>query len=110
MRLPLCNGRPDRAPCVFGRTFPLCWRCSAAILAMLVTLQFAAWLPDETLWWLVPLCIPAAWDGVRQYGFGVESTNSRRFWTGFLLGTSALSCGLIARAHLVAWALATATP
>jgi len=71
---------------------------------MLLTLQLSCWLPVRFLWCFVPLCIPAAWDGIRQYGFGLESTNPRRIWTGFLLGVSALSCGLIAR-DFGAWLL-----
>lgn len=88
--LPVCNLRADRAPVVCGICFPLCWRCTAIILGMMVVRTGGlAELAASPLATGVLLVTPCGIDGALQYGWGVESTNLRRIVFGLLAG-----CGL----------------
>jgi uncharacterized membrane protein len=95
--LPVCNLRVDRAPVCCGICFPLCWRCTAIILGMIMmkTGGFAELVGHPFVTGLL-LVTPCAIDGTMQYGWHIESTNFRRIAFGFLAG-----CGLplIARSN-----------
>jgi uncharacterized membrane protein len=81
---PICNGRRDRAPTWGKYSFPLCWRCTAAIVAIFITAHITKGWGN---FWGILLLIPCAIDGMRQYFFQkVESTNPKRILTGALLG------------------------
>ena len=86
--VPICNMRRDHAPCVGSFCFPLCWRCTAIILAFLVTHKvLSGSTAIEVPWFiLMLLCTPASLDGICQYVFKIESTNFTRIWTGALAG------------------------
>lgn len=93
MRWPICNGRPERAPHLFGRCFPLCWRCSAAAAGALVTVAAVSFIPLATVFhrWVWPMIgaamlLPMVVDGALQYAAKLESTNARRIVTGGLFG------------------------
>lgn len=90
-RRPLCNLRSDRAPVFAGWCFLLCWRCTA-IVAGLLTMRFFVlpWMPPYPTVISILLIFPCAWDAIRQYKGGVESTNVRRVAFGFPAG-----CGLV---------------
>lgn len=79
IKFPICNRRPDRAPKIFGYTFILCWRCTGILIGVL----FSSIL-DFSIGRI--FILPLAVDGIAQYVYGIESTNLRRFITGFLAG------------------------
>lgn len=86
---PLCNGRADRAPRLMGVCFPFCWRCTGIIAGL--TAFYAA--PHDFLifrndYLTAMMLIPIFADGIRQYGFKIESSNPVRFITGVLAGIS----------------------
>jgi uncharacterized membrane protein len=87
LRMPVCNGHPERAPRLGRFCFPLCWRCTGAACAVC-----AGWLagpPTLSAWWLVVAALailPAYVDGVAQYEYARLSNNPRRFITGLGLG------------------------
>jgi uncharacterized membrane protein len=90
---PLCNGRAETTFEIFGFTFIFCYRCTFIILGMVLTviilpkiLTFRN-LPRPLQFLLIALLISLTMiDGVRQYFYGIESTNLRRIITGFLTG------------------------
>lgn len=91
MILPVCNQKPDRAPKIFGHTFFLCWRCTMAAFAIIITLFFAiifssVFLNVKFVYVGFLLCIPMIIDGFLQYFMDVISTNFRRAVTGCLFG------------------------
>lgn len=93
-KVPLCNGRADRAPHIFGKCFILCWRCTSLIFSILLcsclcyifTGEMNCDIHKYGLAFAVILVIPTFVDGIAQYVFGVESTNVRRFLLGFISG------------------------
>jgi uncharacterized membrane protein len=90
---PLCNFREDRAPHIMGICLPFCWRCTGIIAG---SIAFFAFLHEFRIfsnsYLATVMLFPIAVDGIRQYGFKIESNNSVRFITGFLAG---LSTGII---------------
>jgi len=64
---------------------------------MLVVARAIEGLGPVALALMLPLALPAAWDGVRQYGLGIESTNLRRIWTGFGLGVATIAGAAIVK-------------
>jgi uncharacterized membrane protein len=98
-KVPLCNGKPERAPHVCGKCFILCWRCSMVVLfSIMVTLLityskiFIMKIPFAIIALL--LIVPMIVDGVAQYLLHKESNNSRRIITGSLFG-----CGIAILAY-----------
>ena len=87
-RLPLCNQKVSHAPRVGAFCFPLCWRCTSILLAMLVgtyTLQPLVHIKVGPVAGLL-LCVPCIIDGAAQRWFHVASTTFRRIATGSLVG------------------------
>lgn len=85
--IPLCNGISSRAPHIFGFSFPLCYRCSAFIIAFLCTLYYGRHHQRRYNLWVYVLCLlPMIIDGCLQTFWYVESTNLRRVLTGSLFG------------------------
>ena len=80
---PICSGHPSRAPKICGWCFPLCYRCTAFILAFticsLTKVNSSAIL--TTL-----MILPMAIDSCLQYFMKFESTTCRRILTGALAG------------------------
>jgi uncharacterized membrane protein len=86
-RLPVCNQKPQRAPHLFNFCFPLCWRCSSILFALIAfryVLKCLDMRPGMLTGML--LLIPCAVDGTLQYYFYIESSNARRIMTGLLAG------------------------
>ncbi len=95
---PICNQKPERAPKLGRFCFPLCWRCSGAAAAIISgRLLFPEPVSALVAWPALLLLLPAYVDGVAQYEYGVQSTNIRRAWTGFLLGAGLVTFWLWAR-------------
>jgi uncharacterized membrane protein len=90
MRLPLCSGKPERAPHIGGLTCPLCWRCSCTLIAAC----FMALLTARHSILLGSLCgLPALVDvGFARFGI-YPGSNLRRVVTGLLLGMGAYLIG-----------------
>lgn len=82
---PLCNGIPERAPQVGRYVFPLCYRCSGLMAGLFVPVLVAP------LWLGVAGTIPMLFDVALQKVAGIESTNFRRFVTGYLFTAGAAS-------------------
>jgi uncharacterized membrane protein len=84
---PICNGRRDRAPCLGPYACPICWRCIGALGGMLMARTFVTSVHGALPVLLAfVLALPAYVDGIRQYEYKIESTNTRRVVTGILLG------------------------
>lgn len=89
-KIPLCNGKPERAPQIGGFCFPLCWRCSSFIVGCWIMCAVNTSLfimnPYASMISSLLLVTPCVYDSVSQYCFGHISTNRRRAITGFLAG------------------------
>jgi len=96
-RLPICNCRKDRAPCIGNFSFLLCWRCTSILTSYFILkivdakrLLFSITPSNTTNVFIlivsVLLMIPTAINGINQYQFGIESTNKKRILTGLLCG------------------------
>lgn len=91
---PLCNGKAERAPHIFGKCFILCWRCTSLICSMLLCsclsccFQGTMYIELEMhgVIYAGILVIPTLVDGVLQYAFHIESTNVRRTVFGGISG------------------------
>lgn len=80
---PICNRKKHRGIHIGKFCLPLCARCTGLIVGYAIGL--ATKLSISTMLGL--LCLtPTGIDGIMQYGFGFESTNPRRFITGFMGG------------------------
>lgn len=98
-RVPLCNHRAERGIFIGGFCLPLCARCTGIVLGAAAGLV-GLWIGKVhglRPVFLLPaflLMLPTAADGGLEYGFGEESNNRRRFWTGILCG---IGCAMIDR-------------
>lgn len=80
-----CHCRPDRSFFWKGKQFPVCARCTGEAVGMLICIPlFLFWRPDIRI--SFALMIPMLIDGFTQKLTSYESTNFRRFITGFLFG------------------------
>ena len=88
--LPLCNLNERHGFYIGAFCFPLCVRCTAIILSLIITtfLQgLLKYIPSKKMLFISAVCIFfCLLDGCLQYFFTIESTNIRRLLTG-------LSCG-----------------
>jgi len=84
---PLCNLLEERAPKFGDFVFVLCWRCTGALVGGIFghILLFFFMINIPLLFSVISL-IPIAIDGGAQYIYKIESTNVRRFTTGFIAG------------------------
>jgi uncharacterized membrane protein len=82
-----CHKRPDRSFFFFGRQFPLCARCTGVCAGQCVAILL--WIVEENN---IPLavnvlfCLIMFFDWFVQERGLFESTNKRRFITGFFCG------------------------
>ena len=89
-KMPLCNLKVERGFYIGSFCFPLCVRCTAIIVGILIPVIANIFLCKKQkarllyLWFM--LIIPCLIDGVLQYFFYIESTNLRRFVLGLLSG------------------------
>lgn len=90
MIFPLCNGKPERAPHICGHVFFLCWRCSGILVGVIISLVCVkmAFLSLSPCLFVISIAVllPMVCDGIMQYGYLLESSNKRRFFTGLLFG------------------------
>lgn len=96
-RLPICNCRKDRAPHIGNFSFILCWRCTSIITSFLALkiidkngiIEITSLLNSYTIigfFCAILLIIPTTINGIKQYYWGIESTNKKRILTGILCG------------------------
>lgn len=89
-KYPICNHKNHTAPVIFGRTFILCWRCSGVMIAFFIMgilrLYMSISAGSTQIVFGLAALFPMVFDGIRQYYFRHESTNTRRFITGILFG------------------------
>jgi uncharacterized membrane protein len=90
MIFPLCNQKPDRAPCICGHTFILCWRCTGLVFGALLAYILLLIMSPIGYYGML-FIIPVGIDGILQYHYGIMSNNVRRFITGLIGGLSVLS-------------------
>ena len=82
-----CHCRADRSYFWHGKQFPICARCTGELVGIFCGMIVSFWyLPP--VWAAVLLMLPMIADGVIQLATAYESTNTRRFVTGFLFGYS----------------------
>ncbi len=91
---PLCNGKAERAPHIWGKCFVLCWRCTSLIFSMLLCSCLCCFftgamhveLQIHGAIYAGILILPTLIDGILQYVFHIESTNMRRALLGCISG------------------------
>jgi uncharacterized membrane protein len=86
----ICGQIPAHSPYICGHQCGLCFRCTAIYSTMFLTNAVFVFtkkrLPGISLWMLLLLTLPLAWDGVTQL-FGLrESNTTLRLLTGALFG------------------------
>jgi len=81
---PLCNRKSERAPHIGNFVFPLCWRCSGILAGAIFGGIFLKITVPAYINALI--FVPLIVDGGLQYGFGIMSNNTRRWFTGILFG------------------------
>lgn len=80
-----CHHRPDRSFFYHGHQFPICARCTGELAGIISSiLLFWFWRPSLIA--AVVMMIPMIIDGFAQRLTSYESTNFKRFITGFLFG------------------------
>lgn len=85
-----CHCRDDRSFHYHGKKFPICARCTGELAGILFSLIGSFFfLPPVVL--TLGLMIPMVLDGLIQLKTAYESTNFRRFVTGFLFGYGLLA-------------------
>ena len=80
-----CHCRADRSFFWSGKKFPICARCTGELVGMLFAAGLYALMHCPVLVCAL-LMVPLLIDGFAQKLTGYESTNFRRFVTGFLFG------------------------
>lgn len=86
-KLPLCNQREKRAPKIKGFVFLLCYRCTGVVIGgIIATVLKINFVAPKSLIFVALFSIPIATDYLLQYFNILESTNTRRLITGFLMG------------------------
>lgn len=80
-----CHQKPERSFIINGYQFPVCARCSGIICAKPFGLFLSKHIKRPVVFF-VGMITPMAIDGIRQYLGIKESTNRKRFITGFLGG------------------------
>lgn len=82
-----CHHRPDRSFFYHGHQFPICARCTGELAGIISSiLLFWFWHRRPSLIAAVVMMIPMIIDGFTQRLTSYESTNFKRFITGFLFG------------------------
>ena len=85
-----CHCRSDRSFYFNGRQFPICARCTGELAGFLFSIiLFFFWKPSISVSFV--LIIPLIIDGFVQRLTSYESTNIRRFVTGFLFGVGLMA-------------------
>jgi len=92
-KAPLCNLKANTAPCICGKSFLLCWRCTGVIMGVMISkiifnllLNITMKLSANSFLLFMLFILPMILDGTAQYFMGYRSTNVRRFITGLLAG------------------------
>lgn len=86
-----CHRKPERSFFWKGKQFPLCARCTGINFGYLTMPLFIFGFIKIPLLWSIILVLPTYIDGLVQAYFNVESTNTRRFITGFISGIATMS-------------------
>ncbi len=82
---PTCHQKASRSFVIKGYQLPVCARCTGMFLGYIIGLILSVMNAISILIGII-LIIPCFIDGFIQYRYNYESTNSRRFLTGFLAG------------------------
>ncbi len=87
----ICHGEDEKCFTVFGRKMPICSRCLGVYLGMIFGVILGFFMDLENHGGLlfiltVVVLIPFTLDGLLQELNVLESTNTRRLTTGFLVG------------------------
>lgn len=89
-----CHQKPERSFFYHGKQFPLCARCTGELVGISSgVILFWFWKPCLAI--SVSIMIPMLIDGFVQRLTPYESTNARRFITGFLFGLGLASMFLV---------------
>jgi uncharacterized membrane protein len=92
-----CHCRDDRSFHWKGERFPICARCTGELIGILLCVVFSFfWIPSVGV--SVAIMVPLVLDGFIQLKTSYESTNLRRFITGFLFGWGLAALFLISSA------------
>ena len=96
-----CHQRPERSFFYHGKQLPLCARCTGELAGILSGIVLF-WLLKPCLAVSIVIMIPMLIDGFMQQLTSYESTNARRFITGFLFGLGLASILLLSMLHTFA--------
>ncbi|TGM09654.1 DUF2085 domain-containing protein [Leptospira yasudae] len=92
-----CHQWEERSFSYKGHPFPVCARCTGVYIGqcIAVCLSFLFWVQSIEIFLLLILIVPMGIDWSLQEFCGVESTNIRRFLTGFLGGFGFYGIGIL---------------
>lgn len=82
----MCHRMPERSFFFNGKQFPICARCTGIMLGYIIAIISFLLVISFSLWGSILLLLPMVIDGTGQLYNKWESTNSRRFITGILVG------------------------
>lgn len=86
----ICHGRPERCLELFGAPMPICARCAAIYVGILLGLALfpmMSWLRERVMRVVAFVAlVPLAVDGLTQLAGLRESTNPLRMATGLIVG------------------------
>lgn len=91
-----CHQWEERSFSYKGHPFPVCARCTGVYFGQCVSIGLftSFWPISASLWALVALMVPMGIDWSIQEFLGIQSTNLRRFVTGFFGGFGFYGLGM----------------
>jgi uncharacterized membrane protein len=81
-----CHRKKDRSVSIYGRSLPLCARCTGILIGYLLFPFLLIFMLNLPIWLGILLNIPMAADGWTQKMHFRESNNTLRMTTGILCG------------------------
>lgn len=89
-----CHCREERTLSYNGKKFPICARCTGELVGIIFGILANIYVKFSMYTYLI-LLIPMIMDGTIQLKTKYESTNRKRFITGFLFGYGLISIFIV---------------
>ncbi len=97
-----CHHKKERSFHIRGKQFPICARCTGELFGIIISLCLFAFIHINIIVAFL-IMIPMIADGLLQYLTSYESTNIKRFVTGFLFGYGLVAFFLILATEAFSW-------
>ncbi len=81
-----CHRKPERSFHFKGKQFPVCARCTGIILGWIIGIILAILFGGIRWYFIIPMLLPAIFDGTLQLLTSYTSNNIKRLISGTLLG------------------------